>query len=177
MPRHQFGANPAVGHIENRVGEVRQLLRDVGQRGRPQHVAQQDAQNVTPAEAREIHRRRDAGAEKRVEFLAIFLDAQNPVEAARIGELEHALRFTQHRIGEKAAIGKQMDGDAQGSGRLGDALERGRKFLAQGAEVVAHTFRIGNGRQLFRTDHLHASLESSVTASPGCTGPGSTTLA
>ena len=51
VPRRQIRADAPVGHVENRVGEVRELLRDFGERGRAEHVAQRDAQQLPAPEA------------------------------------------------------------------------------------------------------------------------------
>ena len=66
VARHQLRADAAVGDVEDGVGEVGQLLGDVGKGGRAEHVAQQDAQQLAAPEAREIDRRRHARAEKAV---------------------------------------------------------------------------------------------------------------
>jgi hypothetical protein len=65
ITRRQLPANLAIGEVQDGVGQVGQLAGDVRQRGEPQHVAQQDAQRLPPAEARQekraigehIHRR------------------------------------------------------------------------------------------------------------------------
>ena len=52
MPRRKLRADAAVGRVEDRVGQVRKLLGDVGERGRAEHVAQRDAEQLLAAEAR-----------------------------------------------------------------------------------------------------------------------------
>ncbi len=73
MMRHQLRADAPVGNVQNRVGQVGKFFGDIGERGRAQHVAQQNAQQLTPPETREIHRRRHARAQKTVQPLAIVL--------------------------------------------------------------------------------------------------------
>ena len=98
MTRHQLRANSPVGNVEDGVRQVGQLFRDVRERGRAQDVAEQNAQQLTPPEAREIHRRRHACAQKAIQSLAIVLAREHAVERARRGDMQQALRVAQRRF-------------------------------------------------------------------------------
>ena len=57
VAQHQLRADPPVGEIEHRVGQVRELFSHIRQRPESQHITQHNAQKLLAAEARQINGR------------------------------------------------------------------------------------------------------------------------
>jgi hypothetical protein len=108
---HQFCANSAVGDIQNRVRQVGELFGHFGKRRNPHHVAQHDAQQLPPPEARQFHRRRRAGpvfSQKLRQPQLVFFGREHPIEASRIGDPQNPLRIPQNRFRKELAVRKQI---------------------------------------------------------------------
>src|ERR1039458_4096859 len=93
--------------------------------------------------ARKTARRGHAGAQETVEALAVVLQGENAVEAARGSHAEQALGVLQYRLGEKAAIGEEAHGAAQRGGGSHEPLVGRWGVLPQASQEVADAFRIG----------------------------------
>ena len=123
MRGHQFGADARTGDIQHGVGQAGQLPGDIRERGHAQNVAQGDAQDLAPAETRQL----DGGGHPQVvltekleqPFLVAF-HGQHAVEASRIGDFEDGLRPLHGRFGKKPAIREQVHRALQRRRRVDD---------------------------------------------------------
>ena len=146
MAGDELRANSHVRHAQDGVGQVRKLLDDIGKSGHPQNVAQNDAQQLAAAEARQIHRRGHAQvlrAQKLEEALLILVHRMDAVEAARTGHLQEAFRVLQHGLGKEAAVAEEIHRPLQRGRRVADAVESRRRCEAQ-------PFQRAHGRLLVR---------------------------
>src|SRR5258708_37738380 len=99
------------------------------------------------AEARKSDCRRHAGAQKTVEPLAVILQREDTVKAARRGDLKQALGVVQYRFGEKAAVREEAHGTAQRGGGGQDAMVGGGEILPQASHEMSGGFRVGCRRK------------------------------
>ena len=126
-----------------------------------QHVAQHDAQELPPAEARQVHGggqvRRFCGPERRSS------SANSSTVSGRCSprgsHLQHPLGIAQHGLGKKTAVGKRGDRAAQRRGRAGDAVECRREFVAQAFQVVQRLVRI---RHRASSSWMRAAMRSGM---------------
>ena len=87
MLGNQLLADALVGRFDNRVGQRGEFAGDFRQRAQAQHVANQDAQQLAAAEAREFERRRQALRQRRFQHLAHLFGGEHPLQVARFEQL------------------------------------------------------------------------------------------
>ena len=148
VARDEVAMDTAVSGRDNRVGQRRELRRDIGKRAEPQHVANQDAQNLLPPESR-IRPRVQAGG-LFVQTRAIFIGRPHPVQVAVEKELFEPLRRIQNLLGQEIALRKNSDQVLQRRRGVRDPLKRSGLPLFEARQSGANARRIGRmGREQF----------------------------
>src|SRR5262249_19611886 len=103
MAGDQIAADSLVGALQDRVGEVRQLLGNPPQRSHAENVAQEDAQQEAAPEAGQGERRR-FGVRLRSEELAQagrdLLGRERAMKVARGRDLEKPFRIAKYSFAE-----------------------------------------------------------------------------
>ena len=157
---HEIVVDALIGDIEHHIGQRRKLARNLRQCGKIEHVAQHDAQDLTPTETGKLHRRWHAGCQRCDQARSQLIPGNGRVEITRAEEFVGPLRMRQDRLGKKPAVLKY-------GGEV--TLARGHS----GQTLIGRAVLIPQTRQIVRYLRFsQTASSSSVIVSPGRSVPG-----